>query len=379
MIWGTVTHFKKSSEFSGVNLTLNKNRLNTNMKAITTILILVTFITSCNDRKGETDLVMFPGGMPNLTKDSNNNLHLVYGKGDSIMYSFSSDNGKTFSSPALVVVLPKLVAWATRGPQIAATAAGLVLTACNSSGNIFCYVKNEKDNWKQTQRVNDEDTTAKEALMALAANGQNAFAVWLDLRGDKHNKIYGAKSNDGGHTWSRNFLIYASPDSTVCECCKPSVVISGTDVFIMFRNWLNGNRDLYVIHSKDSGNSFDKAQKLGNGSWALNGCPMDGGGIAVDKSGKTQTVWNRKGIIYCCEPGNEEKKLGDGRNCSIEAINGKSIYAWVENGDVIVMKPNGNKENLGKGQLPLIKALNNENIICVWENNAQIYRAILEQ
>lgn len=27
---------------------------------------------------------------------------------------------------------------------------------------------------------------------------KNAFVVWLDLRGNKRNKIYGANSNDGG-------------------------------------------------------------------------------------------------------------------------------------------------------------------------------------
>jgi hypothetical protein len=38
--------------------------------------------------------------------------------------------------------------------------------------------------------------------MSLVADGENAFAVWLDLRGNKRNKIYRAKSNDGGKTWS---------------------------------------------------------------------------------------------------------------------------------------------------------------------------------
>jgi Neuraminidase (sialidase) len=109
------------------------------------------------------------------------------------------------------------------------------------------------------------DTVAKENLMALSADGQNAFAVWLDLR-DKHNKIFGAKSSDGGKTWGKNIMIYASPDTTVCECCKPSVVIKGNNVYGLFRNWLNGNRDLHIIQSTDGGLNFGQAQKLGTGS-----------------------------------------------------------------------------------------------------------------
>jgi len=117
---------------------------------------------------------------------------------------------------------------------------------------------------------------------------------------------------------------------------------------------------------------------LGNGSWALNGCPMDGGGLAINENGSAETVWNRKGIIYACEQGNEEKKLGEGRNCAIESVNGKNIYAWVKDGNIVVMKPKGTQVNLGKGQLPLLKALGNDQIICVWENDKQIHKAVLD-
>ncbi|MDQ6608774.1 MAG: glycoside hydrolase, partial [Bacteroidota bacterium] len=214
-------------------------------------------------------------------------------------------------------------------------------------------------------------------LMALSADGANVFAAWLDLR-DGHNKIFGAKSGDGGKTWTKNVLVYASPDTTVCECCKPSVVVRGSKVYVMFRNWLNGNRDLHLIQSSDGGQSFGQAQKLGTGSWALKGCPMDGGGLVVDKGGNPQTVWNRKGKIYAAEPGKEERELGEGRSCTMESVNGKDVYAWVEKGDVVIMKPQGMKKNLGKGQLPIIRAVNNEHILCVWEHEKQIHTAILE-
>ena len=132
------------------------------------------------------------------------------------------------------------------------------------------------------------------------------------------------------------------------------------------------------IQSTDGGNTFGQAQKLGNGSWALNGCPMDGGGLVINKNENVETVWNRKGTIYACEPGKEEKKLGEGKNCTMESVNGKNIYAWVEGGNVIVLKPHGMKKNLGKGQLPVLKAVNNEHILCVWENDKQINKAVLE-
>jgi hypothetical protein len=227
--------------------------------------------------------------------------------------------------------------------------------------------------------VNDEDRVCKEGLMALSAYGNNAFAVWLDLRGNQKNKIYGAKSMDGGKTWAKNFLIYASPDSTVCECCKPSVSMQGNNVYVMFRNWLNGDRDLYLVQSTDGGNRFGKAQKLGTGSWKLDGCPMDGGGLAIAADGVAQTVWRRQNKIYAATPGTVEKEIGEGKGCAIEIVNGKNIYAWTDaNGDIVCLLPDGTRKIAGRGSLPRLKAVSDDKVICVWEENKNIKSSLLK-
>jgi hypothetical protein len=294
------------------------------------------------------------------------------------MYTYSSDKGNSFASPSVIAVLPKLFSFATRGPQVSATDKGVVVTACTSEGNIYSYYKEENEAWKLSTRVNDVDTIAKEGLMALSADGENAFSVWLDLRGNKRNKIYGARSNDGGKTWSKNIMIYTSPDTTVCECCKPSVAMQGNNVHVMFRNWLDGNRDMYVIQSSDGGASFGQAQKLGTGSWKLNGCPMDGGGIGINKNGDVQTVWKRQANIYTAIPGMPEKKIGEGRGCTMETVNNKNVYAWTENGKVVFMKSQGQKEVIGEGTQPVLKALDDNHVMCVWENDNQLHASVLE-
>lgn len=340
--------------------------------------VLAIVISGCKENAAE-DINAFIGygQMPNITKDKKGNLHLVYGNGDSILYSTSPDDGKHFSKPVLVANLAELAASHTRGPQIAATVDGLLITACNKNGDIFSYVKENESKWQQTGRVNDLDTVAKENLMALSSYENNAFSVWLDLR-DRHNKIFGAASTDGGKTWSKNILVYASPDTTVCECCKPSVVMNEGEVYVMFRNWLEGNRDLYIIKSEDGGFVFGDAQKLGTGSWSLKGCPMDGGAVVINGTGNPETVWSRKGIVYACTPGHEEAEIGKGRSCTMEIVNGNNVYAWVEDGDVIVLTHHGMKKNLGKGQLPVLKSLHNDNVLCIWENEKKIHKLVLE-
>jgi hypothetical protein len=343
-------------------------------------LALVAFFVLASmygKRKIVDDRVIAQGKMPNLAKDKDNNIHLVYGTGDSIMYVFSK-NGKSFSAPSLVAVLPNLFASAMRGPQIAASDNSITVTACTSNGNIFSYNKPATGKWSKATKLNEVDEVAKEALMSVGADGKSAYAVWLSVNGLKGQSVYGARSNDGGKTWSKNMVVYASPDSTVCECCKPSVVVNDNSVYVMFRNWLNGSRDLYVIESKNGGKSFEQAQKLGEGSWKLKGCPMDGGGLAIGKNGTAETVWRREGKIFASTVGLPEKEIGEGRGCTIETVNGKKVYAWGQSGDVIVMKPGGTKINLGKGSSPLVKALDVEHVMCVWENERQIHAAIVE-
>ena len=87
-----------------------------------TFLIILAFniLLSCSERKVQNKeyFVIAKGQMPGLVTDKNNDLHLVYGTGDSIMYSHSSDNGNTFSRPLLISVLPGVYTFAMRDHKL---------------------------------------------------------------------------------------------------------------------------------------------------------------------------------------------------------------------------------------------------------------------
>lgn len=341
------------------------------------LVIFVLLLQACAGPKNETqpDHVIANGQMPNLAKDASGNLGLVYGSGDSLLYQQAAADDVVFSSPQLIARLPHLAASHTRGPQVAATTNGLLVTACTAEGNIFSFVKDANGRWQQTGRVTDRDTMAKENLMALAASGNNAFAVWLDLR-DGQNQLYGARSTDGGRTWSKNLLVYASPDTSVCECCRPAVQMQGSNVYVQFRNRIAGNRDLYLVKSGDGGSSFGAAQKLGTGTWKLNACPMDGGALAVLPSGGVQTVWRREATIFAAIPGAAEQALGTGKGCTVEVVNNAPVYAWTEDGNVVVQSASG-KQLVGKGSSVVLKAINNNRVLCVWELEKQVHAAVV--
>src|SRR5206468_968 len=80
-------------------------------------------------------------------------------------------------------------------------------------------------------------------------------------------------------------------------CCDPSLVAMGHGEFaVMWRNVLGGSRDFYMLRLRD-GRPVGPAVKQGDGTWKLDACPMDGGGIAVH-DGQVASAWRREHDIY---------------------------------------------------------------------------------
>lgn len=317
------------------------------------------------------------GHQPDLTISRNGNVQVVYGVEDEIFYSFSTDDGLTFSSPQLVAQLPGLHLGMTRGPRIASTDDYVVITAVNKQGNVYSYQRDSRtQQWSAPVQVNDADTLAKEGFVAVAGGSKNkVHAVWLDLRDKGGNKLYGAVSEDGGKSWSSNRQLYQSPEGTVCECCRPSIKANANgQVAIMFRNWLNGSRDLYLIQSENEGSTFGQTQKLGYGTWPLKGCPMDGGDVSIDKKGNVVTVWKRENEIFLSQPGKAETRLGEGRTPTVAVTRNGTFVAWQQNKVIIVRNlMNGKTESLGKGAYPEFAASPNQDYaIVVWEADGKV-------
>jgi len=314
------------------------------------------------------------GEQPRISRDAKGTIRIVYGQKSKIYCATSGDNGLTFSAPALVAEVPGMHLGMSRGPQMASSAHYTIVTAMDKSGNIHCFrLNNSTKEWEKMGTVNDVKGSAPEGLMGIAADkNDNFYAVWLDIRTDKKNQIYFSALSGKAKEWSPNTLIYRSPDGHVCECCKPSVYAEGKTVAVMFRNWLGGSRDLYLLRSSDKGQSFGKAQKLGEDTWQLNGCPMDGGGVTIDPSGGIYTAWQRKGFVYYCRPGEKELNMGKGRTCSITG--GGEPVVSMQNGDTLKLIKLHQQRTIvvGTGGFLQSMPLSDNTTLCVWEQDKAI-------
>lgn len=316
------------------------------------------------------------GKQPTITVDKNNTIKVVFGLGEEIFYTSSPDGGQSFSAPQRVGSQPKLALGNTRGPQITTTSDYTVIAAAAHTGKIMVYrLKNKQTEWSEPVNILQADTTAKEGFVALASGkGNTVYATWLDLRLDRKNNIFSASSPDGGKTWTKAKLVYASPEGKVCPCCRPSISADQKgNVYVMFRNELKGARDMYMAHSKDGGKNFSPAQKLGMGSWDLKACPMDGGAIAMDPSGKVGTTWRRENTIYYAQPGSMEHKMGEGRASAL-ALSARGNYiVWQQNRNIMALSPNKpGAETIGNGTFPRVATLKDQSAVSVWEAEGQI-------
>lgn len=262
---------------------------------------------------------------------------LAFGAGKAIYFSTSTDAGKTFSAPVKVSEAEIIPLTRHRGPRIVFAGHTIVITAVTgktvaggahahglpSDGDLIAWRSADRGkSWSKGVVVNDVPGAPTEGLHALAADAKgNLFAAWLDKRTGHGTKLYGARSNDGGVTWSKSALIYESSEGTICECCHPSVAIdSSGQILVMWRNWLAGARDMYLTRSRD-GVAFSKPEKLGTGTWQLNACPMDGGGLVISQE-RVVSAWRRDHEIFLASPGEREVGIGEGVDVAIAAAPG---------------------------------------------------------
>jgi len=314
---------------------------------------------------------------------------MTFGAGGSIYFAASTDAGKTFSPPVKVSEAAIVPLNRHRGPRIAISRNTIVITAVTgrtpsheqhahglpSDGDLIAWRSTDNGrSWSKGVVVNDVPGAPTEGLHGLAAADTGTlFAAWLDKRTGKGTQLYGARSNDGGLTWTKSILLYQSPDGTICECCHPSVAIDATgQIDVMWRNWLDGSRDMYLIRSGD-GTSFSKPVKLGAGTWKLNACPMDGGGLTV-LQGRIVSAWRRDHSIFLASPGEAEKEVGEGTDVALSA-GARDVYAiWSTPSGIRALVPGqGRSISISdKGAFPSIVAIPTGGALAAWEEEGKI-------
>jgi len=315
-------------------------------------------------------------------------LGITFGAGNDIFFAQSSSDGESFSRLSRIETGGKLALGRHRGPRLVLLSKSAVITAIvgakggGTDGDLLAWrTEDDGRTWSKPVRINDVPDSAREGLHAMAAGNGWIVAAWLDLRA-KGMQLYFSKSEDGGLTWSKNRLVYESPSGTICQCCHPSIAVSPTGaIHIMWRNVLDGARDMFYSRSTDGGLTFAPARKLGRGTWLLNACPMDGGDLAISSGDEVFTVWRREKTIFVSKSDGKESDLGPGKDAAIAAGLNGSVYAvWSspEGIQVRSTKVDQTRTLAPRGEYPRA-IFTGRSVLAFWEQDGGIAMETLEE
>ena len=134
-----------------------------------------------------------------------------------------------------------------------------------------------------------------------------------------------------------------------CDCCKSSLILDNNDIYLLFRNNINNERNSYISKSTDGGQTFNLVADLDDYDWIVNGCPATGPlGIV---NGDSLLIVRRSGgtgndeIVYT---NSNKLDLNFSYNRNIDPIIGK-IQDYPDltlNGDTIFIAWQDNRNNI---------------------------------
>jgi hypothetical protein len=223
--------------------------------------------------------------------------------------------------------------------------------------------------WREREPLNTVAKSAVEGFQSMAANRDGfVVCVWSDLRDGKMS-VWSRVSRDAGATWEPEARVYAAPDGPICPCCPANVALGPRgQIAAMWRNALGGARDLWTATSTDGGRTFPDAHKLGTGTWMLQTCPMDGGGLAFSADGKLHTTWRRESTVFASGTSGAETALAENAAQPFVVSNGEKIATlWDSGGAVWVRVEESEARKLAEPAQMAAAAPLGVGFVAVWE------------
>tara|TARA_B100000767_G_scaffold164124_1_gene153871 strand:+ start:2343 stop:3674 length:1332 start_codon:yes stop_codon:yes gene_type:complete len=230
-------------------------------------------------------------GRPRIVLTSDNSPLIIWRKDSSPKVLRASKwNGTNFSPPYDILqagILPN--SW--DGPEIAAKGDTIyvVFTSTATQQNSIMLIKSFDGGltFSDTLRVSDNNPNHKYRManVVVNSNGNPVVSYMQYLLNWMEPKQMVNVSNNFGVTFIGAVDGSELSNGEPCDCCKSSLVSKDDNLFLLFRNNDNNERNSFITKSIDGGLSFSLIADLDDYDWILNSCPATSPkGVIVDDS-----------------------------------------------------------------------------------------------
>jgi hypothetical protein len=273
-----------------------------------------------------------------------------------VYVDYSNNDGITYSEPIKVNIQnQKISAWPENPPSIEISKSGRINVLYyadeqQKSTSFFSYSDDNGETFSTPVLVSDRAQSAMHYMdKMLIDKDDKLYLFWHDTRHETHDKEQGAgvlslyysvKKPTENAPFSNQFL-----SGGICSCCRTATTFSsnGKPVVLARMVYDNGVRD-HALISMNAEGLWQKPQRVTYDNWEVEACPEHGPAIAVDENNRTHLSWftlgkERSGIFYAQTDDNGKSvstpiALGNQNNLpshpDVIALKQRVIITWKE-------------------------------------------------
>lgn len=243
----------------------------------------------------------------------NGDLWRVWSQQDNIYYQTSSDNGKNFGiAKAVVIPKEKISARNENRPKIAFDSKkGVYLSWATprekkyTADIRYSYSSDYGKTFSTPITVNDDGLLTGHSFNEMVVNDENEVSiVWLDGRLKQRKDANNGSAifiASGNMTKTTTQFVNQEVVNGTCVCCRLAVDYNEQGkLAILWRHIYGDNIREFAITTLGE---QSKPYQVSHDHWKINGCPHQGGALSIAKDNRYHMVWYNqgdkgKGIFY---------------------------------------------------------------------------------
>jgi hypothetical protein len=228
---------------------------------------------------------------PRVALNRSGDPYIIFGQTDTRVY-FTKWNGTAFTTPTVASGALTVFSQSWAGPDLAAHGdtiyVAMKVTPEMTTTTNYTYLAHSYDggaSFSMPVRVDNIGTNHSRFPIVTTTSAGNPLVAFMKFTTAGTNAKYAVvRSSDYGMTFTPEVIASGTVDS-VCDCCPASIVSSGSNALMLYRN-NNGNiRDMWAGVSTDGGMTFPNRVEVDTTNWMITSCPSSGpDGFAIGDS-----------------------------------------------------------------------------------------------